>query len=739
MLSKLSADKHIKMAKHKCEECPRMFVKLSSLEMHKLSHSNEKLFTCEICQRTFKYNTSLSRHVREQHLGRGRKSVSSTLDGKQHNEQESSQEDSSEKGENIVEVTTRSHEAFNEYSNVTLSVNSKEDRFHQCALCDEVFVKHSKWLKHKQTHNHDMSFTCKICSKCFMYKSSFTRHVREQHFGLSRNSNSSNSSRVKHKLHKDIEEKAAESNVSEERSSSTLQTASTLHMNKKDNFIENQSGLQDAEQDEKMSDSTQGEPEVPYDKLQNSPAEFTCEICETPFKHKPSLIRHVKEQHYGLGRKRFRENFDENQTEANCDMMNDNSENRVDCDYDPDKQTVENGTFSVVLETLLSDQQRNENECSSEMQLNELNELNGVEAKSEHFVTSDINVENSNMSAEEAEEVNVFYMCDDCPRIFPCRADLEKHKRVHSLVHSIEQSFSCEICKQTFKYNASLKRHVKEVHYGLGRKGGRIRFDEGMSRNNGSSSVESPSNPELEFNSYEEWLFRKKMQKCPDCPKFFWNVSDLRQHAYKHTETKNFSCELCEKAFKFRSGLNRHMKEEHKKHDLISSETESAVCDIEENAAGEDVVLEQERSTFETEDCSVFPGQSGSNDGLKRKFNEDHKTVVKNENQGFGKDIDGNELVKRKFRKGEDSFETGTSNRSEMQEGCADVECSDFQEDDDKNGLCGVAKDETFQNEERKIGGGKISEKKSAMYNCNKCEAVFEYLCDFLTHQSIHK
>lgn len=104
-----------------CHLCTESFFARRTLKAHLNTHTEKNPYECELCPATFSKQCSLKAHV----LSHGRE--------------------------------------------------------HTCAICSESFGHKSSLDMHLQTHTDVMPFKCRHCSRLFMQKAAFTRHVRAKH------------------------------------------------------------------------------------------------------------------------------------------------------------------------------------------------------------------------------------------------------------------------------------------------------------------------------------------------------------------------------------------------------------------------------------------------------------------------------------------------------------------------------------------------------------------------------
>ncbi|CAG5124754.1 unnamed protein product, partial [Candidula unifasciata] len=106
------------------------------------------------------------------------------------------------------------------------------------------------------------------------------------------------------------------------------------------------------------------------------------------------------------------------------------------------------------------------------------------------------------------------YMCDECPKSFQWKANLQRHQ----LTHDADRKFPCENCDKVFTDPSNLQRHIRSQHLGA------------------------------------------RSHACSECGKTFATSSGLKQHQHIHSSFKPFQCEVCLKAYTQFSNLCRHKR-----------------------------------------------------------------------------------------------------------------------------------------------------------------------------------
>lgn len=184
------------------------------------------------------------------------------------------------------------------------------------------------------------------------------------------------------------------------------------------------------------------------------------------------------------------------------------------------------------------------------------------------------------------------FTCSQCKLVFSSNLKLENHKEkhkvgtnicsicsksfkhpsylvAHMVSHSDKKPFSCEKCGRSYKNQNHLKRHLK-THSGLACHVCQKVFsfsDQLKSHLNTHAEEEECDICKKKF-SKKYLLHHKKIHKnttkrkeCPICKKLL--TTRLKVHMAKHSETKEYKCEICSIEFTFKHSLAKHVRLKH--------------------------------------------------------------------------------------------------------------------------------------------------------------------------------
>ena len=229
-------------------------------------------------------------------------------------------------------------------------------------------------------------------------------------------------------------------------------------------------------------------------------------------------------------------------------------------------------------------------------------------------------------TTEEAVEVSHAYKCDLCNFVNSKKCNLNSHiRRVHC-----ERRFVCNICEKKFKLNHHLQRHLlthkssclNEIH-----------DTNSPSNCNSTDSRDEKCNPENKtkrsevsvMENYEcdickesfsqQILLRGHLKihersmgpyKCDKCNYVNDNKRNLSSHKRRVHCKKNFTCEICEKAFKLKYHLTYHLKT----HTVPKSKKYQKSCELCDFSTSKKLLLEKHHwnehsiKSHQCEECS---------------------------------------------------------------------------------------------------------------------------------------
>lgn len=288
-------------------------------------------------------------------------------------------------------------------------------------------------------------------------------------------------------------------------------------------------------------------------------------------------------------------------------------------------------------------------------------------------------------SCEESKKPRKLYPCNGCNKSFTSAARLNGH----ICGDQSEVNFSCSICGLTFKHRGSRSRHVKEQHLGVTRK------------------KKSPIN----------------------------NCQSVKGTATIKTALKN-------------KKNNKNCENVERNNEKCLGQIKPTVCSVE----GDTTMLEFEYFDRK-QNCFGMKDEILENQNVDVTFYKDRRhdfldEKQLNERKPHDKDIGKiNEGLKSPSSKTPIDQTNFFWNKQKYKD---PVDCEIEQEKQDKgtceetlenfNGLSSIIKEDDGITLFKQSKSQFLSKnKKVSQYQCNKCEAVFTMLHDFLIHQRIHK
>jgi uncharacterized Zn-finger protein len=149
MVSKL--DLHLKTHSFLCDVCGKVLLTSDQLSRHKRAHK-DRIYACNICSKTFRFNYQLNFHTKVVHSGI-----------KNH----------------ICNICGYAA-AFKSALKLHLRKHLRDFRFH-CEVCGKGYHNKHSLETHMNLHTGKQSFLCNVCGKAFFFKHYLTRHKRATH------------------------------------------------------------------------------------------------------------------------------------------------------------------------------------------------------------------------------------------------------------------------------------------------------------------------------------------------------------------------------------------------------------------------------------------------------------------------------------------------------------------------------------------------------------------------------
>lgn len=159
-------------------------------------------------------------------------------------------------------------------------------------------------------------------------------------------------------------------------------------------------------------------------------------------------------------------------------------------------------------------------------------------------------------------------------RIYTCSVKVDKNKRIIKRnLKRLPRSFNCEKCSYVAGVRSNLNRHVREIHSGIRHccskcdKSFKGKHDAKMHEMYGHSSVLQCIECDKTFSSVSGLrnhikIIHKKsaLYDCPHCDMKFYYKSHYYGHLNKHLDVKPFSCQKCDKPFRYKVACRLHEK-----------------------------------------------------------------------------------------------------------------------------------------------------------------------------------
>lgn len=170
-----------------CEVCNKSFYSHRSLKVHMVVHARDQkdaLHTCEICQKTFRHEVYLRKHVQLVHVEMGdRKRFRCEFPGceyQTHHKACFRDHVCSHTGEDQVECDICGKRMRKHHMKMHLRIHSGVKNF-TCEYCGKRFTERKYLTRHRITHTGEKPYQCQFCGKKYTQRGTLTLHFRKHH------------------------------------------------------------------------------------------------------------------------------------------------------------------------------------------------------------------------------------------------------------------------------------------------------------------------------------------------------------------------------------------------------------------------------------------------------------------------------------------------------------------------------------------------------------------------------
>ncbi|XP_031623379.1 zinc finger protein 782 [Contarinia nasturtii] len=165
---------------YSCVKCEKMFSTPHGLEVHsRRSHNGKRPFACELCNKTFGHEVSLSQH-------RAVHNVEKVFECKQCGK--AFKRSSTLSTHLLIHSDTRPYpcsycgKRFHQKSDMKKHTYIHTgEKPHKCQVCGKAFSQSSNLITHSRKHTGYKPFQCELCHKAFQRKVDLRRHKETQH------------------------------------------------------------------------------------------------------------------------------------------------------------------------------------------------------------------------------------------------------------------------------------------------------------------------------------------------------------------------------------------------------------------------------------------------------------------------------------------------------------------------------------------------------------------------------
>jgi uncharacterized C2H2 Zn-finger protein len=410
-----------------------------------------------------------------------------------------------------------------------------------CFECEHQFSETKDLLLHVQLlHTKKPQHTCFKCGKLFQHKRSLVKHLKDLHSYTGSLPNN------------------AQLNLDRNRINyiHSVKTESSVHIDSTiESKLKNNSNLEHPDQVETITQNVniKSNSQIKQEEKSSNVRSLACLICENRFHETKDLLQHIQLVHsktpkhscskcgklFQLESSLIRHSRDLHSATFNFPCLH------CDAKFDSHKELIShlNLVHNMKTETILHIENifAIESKLKNPFKADKLNQLkNEKKKKKSTMSTSPIKLEVSKSNCKSN-------FCIECAEQFDDVEEFDEHLK---LFHEKAAKHACIKCGKLFLHKRSMKKHLRELH--------------SASRMTMCLQCDKKCHSNKELIDHLKIVHNIKTITCTHCEKSFKCRRDLKRHMNSvHLKMKIFPCLQCDKKFAEKHHVEKHVRGRH--------------------------------------------------------------------------------------------------------------------------------------------------------------------------------